>query len=140
LAECFEGQAHAEGKGVLEDCFFVVCDDFVHTSVALLKDLQLRVGQLFGDGGVGAEVDSLGDVGADEGGDIQGAETEMPMENKNNKGSLLTENGKLNTNYFLNNQKHTSSAIFERVPILDKTLMINEEFDKMLKSLNEIKK
>jgi predicted nuclease of predicted toxin-antitoxin system len=92
------------------------------------------------DGGVGAEVDSLGDVGADEGGDIQGAETEMPMENKNNKGSLLTENGKLNTNYFLNNQKHTSSAIFERVPILDKTLMINEEFDKMLKSLNEIKK
>ena len=50
LAEGFEGQAHAEGEGVLKDCLFVVHDDFVHTSVTLLKDLQLRVGQLCGEG------------------------------------------------------------------------------------------
>lgn len=91
------------------------------------------------DDGMGAEVDGLGDVGADENGEIAGAEGEMPMESKRNKGTLLTESGKINTNFFINENKIQKNAVFERMPILDKALMINEEFDKMLKSLNEIK-
>lgn len=91
------------------------------------------------DDGMGAEVDGLGDVGADENGEIAGAEGEMPMESKRNKGTLLTESGKINTNFFINENKLQKNAVFERMPILDKALMINEEFDKMLKSLNEIK-
>ena len=91
------------------------------------------------DDGMGAEVDGLGDVGADENGEIAGAEGEMPMESKRNKGTLLTESGKINTNFFINENKTQKNAVFERMPILDKALMINEEFDKMLKSLNEIK-
>jgi hypothetical protein len=63
----------------------------------------------------------------------------MPMESKRNKGTLLTESGKINTNFFINENKLQKNTVFERMPILDKTLMINEEFDKMLKSLNEIK-
>lgn len=91
------------------------------------------------DDSMGAEVDGLGDVGADENGEIAGAEGEMPMESKHNKGTLLTESGKINTNFFINENKIQKNAVFERMPILDKALMINEEFDKMLKSLNEIK-
>ena len=91
------------------------------------------------DDGMGAEVDGLGDVGADENGEIAGAEGEMPMESKDNKGTLLTESGKINTNFFINENKIQKNAVFERMPILDKALMINEEFDKMLKSLNDIK-
>ena len=52
LAESLEGRAHADGEGVLEDGFFVVHDDFVLVGVVLLKDLQLRVGQLCGEGTV----------------------------------------------------------------------------------------
>ena len=91
------------------------------------------------DDGMGAEVDGLGDVGGDENGEIAGAEGEMPMESKRNKGTLLTESGKINTNFFINENKLQKNAVFERMPILDKALMINEEFDKMLKSLNDIK-
>lgn len=91
------------------------------------------------DDGMGAEVDGLGDVGGDENGEIAGAEGEIPMESKRNKGTLLTESGKINTNFFINENKIQKNAVFERMPILDKALMINEEFDKMLKSLNDIK-
>jgi hypothetical protein len=91
------------------------------------------------DGGMGDEVDGLGDVGADDSGEIAGAEGEMPMESKRNKGTLLTESGKINTNIFINKNKFNNNIVFERMPILDKALMINEEFDKMLKSLNDIK-
>lgn len=85
-----------------------------------------------------AEVDNLGDVGADTEGEIDGNETEMPMENTKNKGSLITEEGKINTQFFLENVKKREIS-FERVPIMDKTLLINEEFDRMIKSLDEIK-
>lgn len=91
------------------------------------------------DNGIGEEVDALGDVGADENGEIAGAEGEIPMESKRNKGSLLTENGKINTNFFLKEAQTKNKAVFERMPILDKALIINEEFDRMIKSLNDIK-
>ena len=89
------------------------------------------------DDGMGGEVDSLGDVGADENGEISGAEGEIPMENVRKKTNLLTEDGKLNA--FIFNEKSKKENVFERAPIIDKTLLINEEFDKMIKSLNEIK-
>ena len=89
------------------------------------------------DDGMGGEVDSLGDVSADENGEISGAEGEIPMENVHKKTNLLTEDGKLNT--FIFNEKSKKENVFERAPIIDKTLLINEEFDKMIKSLNEIK-
>jgi hypothetical protein len=89
------------------------------------------------DDGMGSEVDALGDVGADENGEIAGAEGEMPMENKRKKTNLITESGKINTNLFTEQSK--SENVFERAPIIDKTLLINEEFDKMIKSLNELK-
>lgn len=91
------------------------------------------------DDGMGAEVDGLGDVGADENGEIAGAEGEMPMESKRNKGTLLTESGKINTNLFLKETQNKNKTVFERMPILDKALIINEEFDRMIKSLNDIK-
>ena len=91
------------------------------------------------DSGMGAEVDGLGDVGADESGEIAGTEGEIPMESKDNKGTLLTESGEINTNIFINKNKFNNNIVFERMPILNKALIINEEFDKMIKSLNEIK-
>lgn len=93
------------------------------------------------DGGMGEDVDALGDVGADENGEIAGAEGEMPMENKSqNKNMLLTESGEINEKIFFNIEKRKNENIFERVPILDKALLINEDFNKMIDSLNELKK
>lgn len=89
------------------------------------------------DDGMGGEVDALGDVGADESGEIAGAEGEMPMENQRKKTNLITEDGKLNTKLFT--EKTKSENVFERAPLIDKTLLINEEFDRMIKSLNDIK-
>lgn len=86
---------------------------------------------------MGAEVEALGDVGADDNGEIAGAEGEMPMENKHHKGTLLTEEGQFNKKLFTNEKNET---MFKRVEILDKTLLINEEFNKMIQSLNDIKK
>ena len=59
LAEGIKGWVHSEGEGVLEDGFFVVRNDFVHAGVSLLKDLQLRVGQLCGEGVVVPRDNSL---------------------------------------------------------------------------------
>ena len=58
------------------------------------------------------------------------------MEKQFKKGKLLTEDKKI----FLNNIKNKNENIFERAPIIDKALLINEEFDKMIKSLNNITK
>lgn len=92
-----------------------------------------------GDDSMGDEVDSLGDVGANESGEIAGAEGEVPMESKKiNNNNLLTESGKFNKKIFLNKDKKNEN-IFERAPMLDKAFVINEEFDKMIKSLNEMK-
>lgn len=85
---------------------------------------------------MGVEMDELGEGNEPQDGEISGAETEMPMENNIKKGNLLTEDKKI----FLNNIKNKNENIFERAPIIDKALLINEEFDKMIKSLNEITK
>jgi hypothetical protein len=90
---------------------------------------------------LGGEVDELGGVGANDNGEINGNESEMsnnmtdvasePPTNENTKNtkSLLTE--------AIEKNKEIS---FTRVPIIDKTFSINEEIDKLIKSLDDIKK
>lgn len=85
------------------------------------------------------EVDQLGDVGAQDSGEIGGAEAEVPMESAKHKKPLITENEKIDK-FFLDRFSARNEVVVERSEIYDKTLMINEEFDSMLKSLNELKK
>ena len=92
------------------------------------------------DGGVDAEIDALGGVGEeDESGEISGNEGEIPMgngmqeqpmESINKKKNLITENIKINKK---------NQVTMERIDLYDKTMLINEEFDNMLKSLINIK-
>ena len=89
-------------------------------------------------GEMAEDVDNLGNVGAEQEGEINGAEGEMPMEEHKQNGSLLTESIGIYDKVCLENKKKKEVG-FERAPILDKTLMINEEFDKMIQSLNDIK-
>ena len=42
--------------------------------------------------------------------------------------------------FFLDRFSSRNEVVVERSEIYDKTLMINEEFDSMIKSLNELKK
>lgn len=90
-------------------------------------------------GDMDEELGNLGDVGSESEGEISGAETEIPMENKRWKNNLLTEDGKINTTIFTEKIKKKTENVFERAPIIDKTLLINEEFESMIKSLNDIK-
>lgn len=83
------------------------------------------------DDGTDGEIDGLGAPGAEEEGDIAGAEGEMPMETKTLKKPLLTENiNRVKPKFFKRNEN-----INERVEIYDEALLINEEFDSMIKSL-----
>ena len=84
------------------------------------------------------EVDQLGDVGAQDSGEIGGAEAEVPMESTKHKKPLITENKKIDK-FFLDRFSARNEVVVERSEIYDKTLMINEEFDSMIKSLNELK-
>ena len=99
-------------------------------------------GDLSGDMGesepIDGEVDQLGDVGAQDSGDIGGAEAEVPMESTKHKKPLITENKKIDK-FFLDRFSARNEVVVERSEIYDKTLMINEEFDSMIKSLNELK-
>lgn len=100
-------------------------------------------GDLGGDMGESAptdgEVDQLGDVGAEDSGEIGGAEDEVPMESTKYKKPLINENNKMDK-FFLDRFSSRNEVVVERSEIYDKTLMINEEFDSMIKSLNELKK
>ena len=84
------------------------------------------------------EVDQLGDVGAEDSGEIGGAEDEVPMESTKYKKPLINENNKMDK-FFLDRFSSRNEVVVERSEIYDKTLMINEEFDSMIKSLNELK-
>lgn len=84
------------------------------------------------------EVDQLGDIGAQDSGEIGGAEAEVTMESTKYKKPLITENNKIDK-FFLDRFSTRNEVVVERSEIYDKALMINEEFDSMLKSLNELK-
>lgn len=105
-----------------------------------------------GDMGTEGELDELGAVGAEGEGEIAGTEGEIPMDNGGssndtsqpmesfkNKKPLLTENKKPIDKFFLDRFSKRNETLFERVEILDKNLLINEEFDSLIKSLDEIK-
>ena len=103
------------------------------------------------DMGAEGELDELGAPGAEGEGDIAGAEgevpiadeggadTSQPMESFKSKKPLLTEEKKIDR-FFLDRFTNRNETLFERVEILDKNLLINEEFDSLIKSLDEIKK
>ena len=103
------------------------------------------------DMGAEGEIDELGAPGAEGEGDIAGAEgevpitdeggadTSQPMESFKRKKPLLTEEKKIDK-FFLDRFTNRNETLFERVEILDKNLLINEEFDSLIKSLDEIKK
>lgn len=103
------------------------------------------------DMGAEGEIDELGAPGAEGEGDIAGAEgevpiadeggadTSQPMESFKRKKPLLTEEKKIDR-FFLDRFTNRNETLFERVEILDKNLLINEEFDSLIKSLDEIKK
>ena len=102
------------------------------------------------DGGL----DGLGIPGGEEEGDISGAEGEMPMdetpqegggneipmESVKNKKPLIVENTSRLFNDYLSkmDSKNNRQTIIERPAIFDKALMINEEFDAMIKQLDNI--
>ena len=91
------------------------------------------------------DVDGLGELGNDEEGEIGGNEGEMPpAENEaplgggnENNNELPMESAKRKKPLLMENK--ANEIVMKRAEILDKTVLINEEFDKMLKSLNKIK-
>lgn len=106
-----------------------------------------------GDEGTDADIDALGEMGADESGDIAGTEGEIPMaddnaapmdqppmESRKKKGKLITENRKKTEQFFLDRFSKRNEIVVERAEILDSTLLINEEFNEMIKSIDELKK
>lgn len=105
---------------------------------------------LGGDMGAEGELDELDAPGAEgQEGDIMGAEGEVPMddgadpsqpmESYNKKKPLLTEDKKYVDKFFLDRFNKRNEIVFERAEILDKNLLINEEFDNMIKSLDILK-
>lgn len=86
------------------------------------------------DDGTDGEIDDLGAPGASEEGDISGAEGELPMENKKRPKPLLTESIKPRK---MRDFAKRNEVVNERVKIYDEALMINEEFDSMIKSLGD---
>jgi hypothetical protein len=114
----------------------------------------------------GDDVDNLGNVGADENGDISGEESEIPIsgsepqdnsqnESKKRKREKLITEGhskrgrkKRQTvesknmpidKFFLERFKRQDESVFERANVCDKALLINEEIDSMIKSIDVIK-
>ena len=127
-------------------------------------------GGMGGGGSFGSDLDNLGAPGAEEGGDITGAEGSEPTGNMegggegaappppepptnesiNKKKKLITENAikesdlkidsmfKQYINKIDNRMERTKKpeSIVERTDIYDKSLLINEEFSKMIESLD----
>lgn len=103
-----------------------------------------------GDENADADIDNLGNIGDDESTDINGTEGEIPISDnqqaapktesrKRKKTKKLINENKLDK-FFLERFNKRNETIVERVDVLDKTLLINDEFNGMINSLNEIKK
>ena len=101
----------------------------------------------------GSEMDSLGTPGADENGDINGQEGSMPtgemgpdqtgqtLEGIDRKKKVISEQSNLFEQYLSSLTGHTSSpkeTKYERAKVYDSnSLLINEEFDKMINALGK---
>lgn len=103
-----------------------------------------------GDENADADIDNLGNIGDDESTDINGTEGEIPISvnqqaapktesRKRKKTKKLINENKLDK-FFLERFNKRNETVVERVDVLDKTLLINDEFNGMINSLNEIKK
>ena len=103
-----------------------------------------------GDENADADIDNLGNIGDDESTDINGTEGEIPISDnqqaapktesrKRKKTKKLINENKLDK-FFLERFNKRNETVVERVDVLDKTLLINDEFNGMINSLNEIKK
>lgn len=106
-------------------------------------------GAPMGGGDFGGGLDSLGAPGSEDEGELGGAEGEMPIEDAASGGDMppasdgqMMEIISKNKNLLTEQKKHTISdlkkgrTIVERVKVYDDTLLINEEFDSMLKSID----
>lgn len=111
-------------------------------------------GGMGGGGGVGmdmggGDLGDLGNPGAEEEGAINGAEGEMPMDMaandmgggapQDNNQPMESVKQKKKPILLEGQRSRMAETSYKRVDIYDKALMINEEFDKMLSSLNEFK-
>lgn len=103
-----------------------------------------------GDENADVDIDNLGNIGDDESTDINGTEGEIPISDnqqaapktesrKRKKTKKLINENKLDK-FFLERFNKRNETVVERVDVLDKTLLINDEFNGMINSLNEIKK
>ncbi|MBR6515287.1 MAG: portal protein [Bacilli bacterium] len=93
------------------------------------------------DGSVDSEIDALGGVGEENAeGEISGSEGEIPMQGANPQEQPM-ESLKTAKNKLLNESKtiRKNQVTMERIDLYDKTMLINEEFDNMLKSLVKFK-
>ena len=106
-----------------------------------------------GEGGMGGDLNGLGAPGDDgSGGDIAGAEGSMPtadmgtdpnapMEAVNRNKPLINEQKNVFDEYMKMLNEHSlkpQEAAYKRADVYDsESLMINEEFDKMIKALNK---
>lgn len=90
---------------------------------------------------LGGEVDDLGAFGADDNGEISGNEGEIPMDNQETNENISKKLNKkiINENIIKRKNSVVNDTSYDRVEIFDKALMINEEFNNLLKSLDEIK-
>ncbi|MBR5504404.1 MAG: hypothetical protein IKV87_08185, partial [Methanobrevibacter sp.] len=86
-------------------------------------------------------IDALGGVGEENAeGEISGSEGEIPMQGANPQEQPM-ESLKTAKNKLLNESKtiRKNQVTMERIDLYDKTMLINEEFDNMLKSLVKFK-
>ena len=88
--------------------------------------------------GIDGEIDGLGDPGADANGEISGNESEIPITDDGTNEMILNKKPMLTEN-IIKNTKSKGEYEVKRVDIFDKTLMINEEFNSILKALDELK-
>ena len=88
--------------------------------------------------GIDGEIDGLGDPGADANGEISGNESEIPITDDGTNEMILNKKPMLTEN-IIKNTKSKGEYEVKRADIFDKTLMINEEFNSILKALDELK-
>lgn len=109
-----------------------------------------------GEGDLGGDLDGLGAPGSEDTGDVQGQEGSMdtadmgqdpnaPMESRRSKKPLLVEQNKRLDSIFdkymttiLEHNDSRNEVEFKRADVYDeKSLLVNEEFDKMINALNK---
>lgn len=96
------------------------------------------------DGGFGGDIDELGEMGADENGEISGNEGEIPMGGEEGGGEQPPSNEQppmenlisRKMKPLLNEIRKKDETSFIRTDVYDKSLMINEEFDKIISSID----